>query len=278
MAEKKNGLSVLMSVYKNDIPDDFLLAVHSVLDQTLKPNELVLVVDGPLKAALKRAVESLRSTSSTKLKVKWLPENVGLATALNIGLRLCSYDLVARMDSDDYSLPNRFEHQIKLMHSHPDVGLTYGWQKEFYTSPNQCERIKKASSSLNEVRKQLQYRNVISHPTIMFRKAVVMNVGGYCERVGLLEDWDLYLRLLSNGVIFMGLDRVLICMRISEQQFLRRGGWSYVKNELRFRYAHFKQGNISFWPFVSTVLPTAIFRLSPPSLKKILYNTVREKT
>ncbi|WP_417796279.1 glycosyltransferase [Terasakiella pusilla] len=277
MTESGSGFSVLMSVYKNDIPEDFLLAVKSVQEQTRKPSQLVLVVDGPISPALKDAVKSVRSTDVTNVTVEWLPHNMGLAAALNIGLKLCQYDLVARMDSDDYSVPDRFEYQVNLMRARPDVGLTYGWAKEFYKTPEECVRIKKSPASMEGVRKSLQYRNVLCHPSVMFRKKEVLKIGGYCETVGLVEDWDLYLRLLQNGVVFLGLERTLLCIRVSEQQVLRRGGWAYVKNELRFRYAHFKAGNIAPGPFALTILPTIIFRLVPPSLKKNLYNAVREK-
>ncbi|MEQ5776026.1 glycosyltransferase [Thalassospira sp. NFXS8] len=272
-----NDLTVLMSVYKNDNPRDLKLALQSVIDQSAKANEIVLVVDGPVSEELMEEIKSVQKESEIYIRVECLPKNVGLASALNFGLSLCQTKYVARMDSDDYSLPNRFEKQLSILESDSDVDICCSWQGEFESDYESFFRVKKSPEFDVDIKKALQYRNVISHPTIMFRKEIVHSVGGYSKYFGLLEDWDLYLRLSAQGFIFYCIQSPLVNVRVSTDQYSRRGGFKYLFHEMNFKIHHLKMNRLNSKSFFISLLPTIFFRLSPVFVKRHLYEFIRKK-
>jgi|TARA_R110001583_G_scaffold179320_3_gene336079 glycosyltransferase involved in cell wall biosynthesis len=273
---ENNDLTVLMSVYKNDNPCDLKLALQSVIDQSAKANEIILIVDGPVSEELMEEIRSVKKESKIDIHVECLPENVGLASALNFGLSLCQTKYVARMDSDDYSLPNRFEKQLSILNGDRGVDICCSWQGEFESDYSLFSRIKKSPESDAEIKKSLQYRNVISHPTIMFRKKIVDSVGGYSKDCGLLEDWDLYLRLSAQGFQFYCIQVPLVNVRVSTEQYSRRGGAKYLFNEMKFKFHHVKMRQLDWKSFLISLFPVIFFRLSPVFIKRYLYRFVRK--
>ena len=100
--------SVIMSVYKNDNPEQLDVALDSIINQTLPPSEIVVVVDGPVPETLSKVLEDKKSVFP-QLRTLYQEKNVGLGGALRIAVENAQYNYLARMDSDDISLPNRFE-------------------------------------------------------------------------------------------------------------------------------------------------------------------------
>ena len=120
------AISVAMSVYKNDDATFLRVALDSVIGQTLKPKEVVVVGDGPVPETLQECIGKAKEKAALEgIALKWLPQpvNRGLGEALRIACDNCSYDYIARMDSDDISLPDRFEKQMRVFDEHPEVGM-----------------------------------------------------------------------------------------------------------------------------------------------------------
>ena len=272
-------LSVLMSVYRKDDPGFLREALESLEQQTMLAEEIVIVVDGPVSAELNEILDEFATRyTSGRTILHRLAENQGLASAMNTGLALATMPLVARMDSDDYCDPYRFERQLAYLAQHPDTGCVATIQAEFETDPRVIVSEKGVPATHDKIAKALAFRNVISHPSIMFRRDLVVAAGGYRTDVGLLEDYELHLRLLLQGVRYAGIQEPLIRVRISPQQRFRRGGWKYMRNEWALRYECYRRGQlpwIAFW--IATPL-TSLFRLSPVWLKKLAYGLVRRPT
>lgn len=222
--------SVLMSVYRNDKPEDFLEAVKSVsVKQTLPPDEIVIVVDGPVPESLEKAIiEIEKNIPSTR--ILWQKENKGLGQALNIGMKACSNELVARMDADDISVPDRFEKQIAYMKSNPEVTVCGGQISEFIDSPENIVAYRKVPLDPIDCLNYFKDRDPLNHMTVMLRKSAVMKVGNY-QPWHLDEDTYLWGRLLKNGYRIANLQDILVNVRVGKEMYARRGGWKYFKSD-----------------------------------------------
>lgn len=267
-------LTLLISVYKADNPDYLHQALLSVWDeQTLKPSQIVLVKDGPLTAGLEEVIAGWSVRLGSALKVVALKENVGLGLALNKGLKYCRGDLIARMDSDDISLPERFEQQVRFMEMHPDIAASSAVLEEWDINMTRCLGARKLPTDPLAVAKFAKRRSPLSHPLVIFRKDAVATVGGY-PNLRKAQDYGLWSTLLVNGYRLANLPTVLLKMRAGDEMFCRRG-WQYFREEYRLlRY----QKDIRFLSssdyYINVVLK-AILRCSPNSVKAFAYHFAR---
>lgn len=270
-------ISVLMATYIGEKAHRLKAALESIYQQTLLPKEIVLVVDGPVDEGQDNIInEYATNILPPILKIVRLYKGKGLAGALNVGLNDCSCEYIARMDSDDISRDDRFEKQYAFLQTHPEVDVVASWQAEFENDDvRRIVKIKETPPEHDIIVRKLRWRNVISHPTIMLRKVALEKVHGYDETVGLLEDYDLHMRLISAGYRYAAIQEPLVKVRISHSQRSRRGGIQYIIREGVFRYRCYRRGSYSFLVFIATFTINAIFRLMPPFLKAAMYSLVR---
>lgn len=224
--------SVLMSVYGKDEAEYFRVALESVsILQTQKPTQIVIVQDGPVPEQIDLIIETLKKrTPEITYTVIKKEKNAGLAAALNTGLAACAYDLVARMDSDDISAPDRFEKQITYFKQHPHVSVMGGAIAEFASKIGDMDSVRQVGLTHEEIREMAMSRSPMNHVSVMFRKAAVDNVGGYSENFGKLEDYKLWVDLMSSGAIFANLEYVLVYVRIGNGFLQRRSNRQEIKD------------------------------------------------
>lgn len=221
--KEKNGFSVLMSVYVKEQPEYLRMALESNLDhQTRKPNELVLVCDGPLNEELYAVIESFEQRHPQILRVFRREENEGLGKALNFGLEQCSYDLVARSDSDDICYARRFEMQIAYLEKHPEISVVSGAIHEFEKNPSEDGRMKHMPCTHEEICRYVKSRNPINHMAAAFRKSDVQKVGSY-QHLFYLEDYYLWVRMIASGMKMGNLKECLVHARVGNGMAKRRG-------------------------------------------------------
>ena len=258
-------ISVCMSVYKNDKPTEFLAAVRSIYNQTIIPSEIILVVDGPVGDELNEAIHLLQEEIA-ELKVIWLAENCGHAVARQTGLEAAKNDIVAVMDADDLSVPNRFELQLMAFKLDPDISVVGGIINEFIGNPNHVVGTRVCPENDADIKEYLKSRCPMNLVTVMFRKSDVQAVGGYidwyCE-----EDYYLWIRLAQAGYKFYNIQENLVNVRVGEEMYQRRGGWKYFRSEAslqRYMYKHKLIGfvrylyNVSIRFAVQVVMPNSV--------------------
>ena len=246
-----HSFSVCMSVYKNDKPDDFLVAVRSIYNQTIAPNDIVLVVDGPIGEELKNAIACLEREIAV-LNVVWLPENQGHAIARQTALMAAKNKLIAVMDADDISIPTRFEKQLAIFEQYPDVTVVGGLINEFIGEPTNVVGTRIVPENDEEIKEYLKSRCPMNLVTVMMRKSHLQKVGGYidwyCE-----EDYYLWIRLFLVGYKFYNIQENLVDVRVGEEMYQRRGGWRYFKSEAKLQHYMWKNHVIGFFRFVYNV-------------------------
>ncbi|MDR2094359.1 MAG: glycosyltransferase [Treponema sp.] len=266
--------SVLLSVYKEENPLYLNDALRSIWDdQTLKPSQIVIVKDGPLTPQLDKVIDEWKARLSEIFLTVELYENLGLGMALNVGLRHCKYDLVARMDTDDISLPRRFEKQVAFMETNPDISASSGIIEEWDDLFSNLLNYRSLPQNNAEILEFAKKRNPISHPAVIYRKSVVTSVGGY-PPFRKLQDYALWSLMLKNGYKFANINETLLKMR-SGEKFLDRRGPGYFENEYDlFKYQkriHF----INFYEFLRNIGIRFLIRFSPNIFKKVLYKYAR---
>ena len=261
--------SVLLSLYPKEHPSYLQQSLNSLFSQTLLPDEIILVKDGLLTAELD-AIVSDYAARYPILKVIPLPQNQGLGKALNEGLKYCSYDLVARMDTDDIAKPDRFEKQVKVFEEHPELDLVGAWIDEFEGTPQHVLSVRKVPETSDEIREYCQKRCPVNHPVVMFRKSAVQAAGGY-QHFPLFEDYYLWVRMLKNGARFYNIQESLLYFRTSSDMFKRRGGWKYAMDELRFQNMMRKMGMIGWKRFLMNVAVRFPGRIIPNVFRGFLY-------
>lgn len=264
------SFSVLMSLYAKERPEYLRQSLGSVFSQTLRAGEVILVEDGPITMELDSVVKECQS-KYPELKVIPLPVNGGLGNALNEGLKHCSYDLVARMDTDDIADPTRFEKQLEYMTSNPYIDICSSWLQEFEGDISNKKSIKSVPSSHEEISDYIKSRNPINHPSVIFRKAAVLASGGYLP-FPLFEDYYLWARMMVKGYKFANIPECLVNFRVSSDMYQRRGGYKYAKNSAKLQWRLHQLGLISSFAAIKASVMRGIVYLLPNQMRSLIYS------
>ncbi len=260
---------MLMAVYGGDKAEFLQQAVDSVLCQTVAPEEILVVCDGPLPSRLDEELFELQAKAPEQIRILRLPENRGLGAALNAGLHQCRNDLVARMDADDLALPDRMERQLAGMAQYPETAVLGGQIAEFREDPNRPFSYRTVPADPERILHLLRRRNPMNHVTVLYRRDWVLEAGGYPEFAGPgFEDYYLWVKLLAWGAVLRNIPEVCCNVRVNEAQYSRRGGWAYFCNAMKVQHLLTEEGligpgrfcfNMAAW-FASAVLLTAGMR------------------
>lgn len=194
-----------MSAYNSEVY--LAQAIESVLAQTFPDWELIIINDG----SSDQTASILNSYRDSRLRAIHNPQNIGLTKSLNIGLRASQSPYVARLDSDDISLPDRLEKQYQFMETHPEVWLVAALAK-LVDKDSTTFDYRKTPTDRDELRFVLTFSNPLTHSSIFFRRQPILDLGGYNENFRYAQDFDLYSRILEKGQI-AALPEVLVKYR-----------------------------------------------------------------
>jgi glycosyltransferase involved in cell wall biosynthesis len=260
--------SVLMSVYAREQSGNLDASLDSLARSIEPVTELVLVEDGPLGTELLEVIERYRPNLNI-LSVR-LPTNRGLPAALNAGLAECQHPLVARFDSDDLNMPQRFGAQLDFLSANPQVAVVGSAVEEFDADTGAVLSRRVAPKDYAAIRRFAKLRSPMNHPSVMFRKQVVLDAGGYRD-IPYLEDYALWVQCIVDGAGLANLQEVLVRMRSGVGQMNRRRGWIYVRSEIEFARVFRRAGFFSFVDMLAFLLLRIPPRLLPAELLLKLY-------
>lgn len=266
------AFSVLLSFYHRSDPQQLLAAVHSIAhSQTLPPHQIVLVQDGPVPATLTNTVTQLRDQLTIRLDHITIDHNVGLGPALNLGLNHCQHDIVARMDCDDLSLPERFEQQMPLILQGFHVVGTGILEYDDQHTDNTAVRT--PITNPDDVATQMRLQQTVNHPTVMYRKSAVQACGGYPDFPH-MEDYLLFARMAQAQTPMTNIPTPLVKYRVSDGAYARRGGWLMLKTEVALQRKFLNSGFTTPAQCGRNLLVRGAYRLIPEQLRKHLYRTL----
>lgn len=261
--------SVLFSVYKKETPNFLRSAIDSVFNQTVTPNEVVIVEDGPLTPELYEVLDSYAKLYP-ELKRVPLKENKGLGLALAEGIKHCSFELVARMDTDDIARNDRFEKQLKAFENNPTIDICGSHMLEFENNVDNIVTRRRVPLKDSDIKKYQKKRDGLNHVTVMFKKSSVLAAGNY-QHCPLMEDTLLWVNMFKNGATAMNIDDYLVYVRIGSDMFERRGGWAYFKKYKQARKRIYRTGYISWWDYVYTLIVQFVVALIPNKIRGFIF-------
>lgn len=263
--------SVAMCVYGRDNPDWFETAVNSILNQTVTPNEVVLVVDGPVPTELDNVIK--KYNNDDLFHVLRFPENQGHGNARRAGLNACTNELVALMDADDVSSHDRFEKQLSLFEKDKSLDIVGGNIIEFTDDENNIVARRLVPSNDVEIKKYLKKRCPMNQVTVMFKKSSVEKVGGYIDWY-CNEDYYLWLRMAKAHMKFANLPEILVYVRVGADMYQRRGGKEYFQSEKKLQDYMLKNKIINRGTYCMNVIKRWIVQVVlPNSVRGWIYRT-----
>lgn len=262
--------SALVCVYEKDDADHFEAAVGSLIKQTVQPDEIVIVGDGKLSKGLYAKIDTLKKRSPS-INYYELDRNSGIGAASNFGISKCKNELIAKMDSDDISLPERIEKQVAEFEKNPEISILGGQIEEF--ANNDPDRVVSRREVPTEPEKIIRFarrRSPLNNPTVMFRKSDILSVGGYPE-MNRAEDYLLFAKLIAAKKILRNLPDVLVKYRLDADNIKRRKSWSNTKEMINARKEAYKLGVARWVDYAFMKVSFLCLFIAPSGLAKISY-------
>lgn len=257
--------SVCTSVYENDKPEFVRVALDSMLvDQSVKPAEIVLVQDGPVSDGLSSLLSGYESMYPNIMHVIRLEKNGGLGNALKLGVENAKFEIIARMDSDDICMPDRFEKQLAYLEAHPECDIVGGQMTEFIDTPDNIVGRREVPLSNDEIYDYMKSRCALNHVTVMFRKKAVLKVGNYQDWFW-NEDYFLWVRMMMEKCQFANVPDVAVNVRSGADQYARRGGKKYFDSEIGIKKLMLEKGMITRKEYIVNYIQRFIIQLMLPN-------------
>lgn len=268
--------SVLMSLYKKEHPEYLRLALDSMMNQTVIPDEIVLVEDGPLTDELYCVVREYKEKYPNLLHIVINERNLGLGLALNEGLKACQNELVARMDTDDISKPDRCEKQMKRFEEKPELAIVGSHIDEFVGRPDNVISKRRVPTSSDEIYEYAKKRSAFNHPAVMYKKSAVLVEGGYAD-LKRNQDVELFGRMLFKGHKAENIDEALLWFRSSDELAARRKSWENTKSYIATIKKFWKMGYSSFSDYVMVAVAQTGMFIMPAKFQNWVYKRFLRK-
>jgi glycosyltransferase involved in cell wall biosynthesis len=264
----QGNYSVLMSIYHKELPEHLESSLNSMFTQTYATNNFVLICDGPLTIELDTVIAEYQIKFPDILKVYRIQENQGLGVSLRLGIEYCENEFIARMDSDDIAANNRCERQLEVITKGYDiVGSNID---EFIGTVDNVIASRIVPENHDDIAKFSKKRNPFNHPSVMYRKSKVLRAGSYRNEYR-LEDYYLWIDMLSNGCKGYNIQENLVHMRSTYDMYKRRSGTKLIKSLLTLRKYMLKIRAINLIEFVSVVVVQTILAAVPNSIRSVFY-------
>lgn len=269
--------SVLMSVYYKERPDYLRESIDSMLKQTIFPNEFIIIKDGPLTEELDSVINHYISNHPGLFTIICNGKNLGLGPSLAKGVLASKNEYIARMDSDDYSSPDRCEKLLNLLEDDQSLGIVGCYESEFIDTVNNVVSIHRVPETNEAIKRFMRRRCAILHPTVIYKQSEVLRSGNYHD-VHMYEDYDLFARMvLEHNVKSYNLQESLYYIRVSDDFFKRRGGTKYAKTVLKFKWNMLKKGYMTPMDFCISGVGQAIISVAPNTIRTVFYNKFLRK-
>jgi glycosyltransferase involved in cell wall biosynthesis len=267
--------SVLMSVYIKEDPKFLQESIDSILAQTIPPDEILILKDGPLTPQLEETLENFKSNNKA-IKTVSYKVNRGLGPVLADGVILAKNNLIARMDSDDIAAPDRCEMQLECFKNSPNLDIVGCNVTEFMDSIDNIVTYRSMPEHQDDILAFSRKRNPFAHPSVMFKKNSVLNAGNFRD-YKYCEDYDLWVRMIQNGAICYNIQKFLVNMRTSSAFYARRGGLNYVTSIVRFKTELLRIGHFGIFDYAFSTTSSIFVGLMPSIIRSGIYSNLLRK-
>jgi glycosyltransferase involved in cell wall biosynthesis len=262
-----------MCVYRGDQPKFLVEAVESILNQTVKSNDIVIVVDGPIGKKLQEMIE--KYAKLPEVTVKWLPKNVGVGPASNAGIATSRNELIAKLDADDIAVPERIEKQLKEFNADTKLTLLGGQMKEFCNHPDNIVGERKVPTEPEAINHFARKRDPFNNSTVMYKKSAVVTIGGYPD-TNRSEDYLLVAKLLAAGERLRNLPDNLAYYHLNDDTYRRRKTWKHTKATIAVRWQIHRMGVAKLHDFLLVATTQFAMFLLPSGFTKLVYKIIQK--
>lgn len=269
--------SVLMSVYKNEQPEFFRESLESIFGQTLQPDEVVVVCDGPLSEQLDKVLSEFSDKYSDILKIHRLPENKGTAYCANVCLKIAANEYVMKMDSDDICMPYRAKKQMEYLAAHPEIDILGGFIEEFNSEDRTPIAVREVPVEEAEILHFARRRSPFNNQTMVYKRSIALEINGYSEELIRCEDYDFMVRMLMHGAKPANLPEILVKYRVNSANIKRRKNYLNTKSFIAVRKKIYKMGFSSFWDYLIPCLSQIFLFILPGKLTGFIYKKLLRK-
>lgn len=264
--------SLLLPVYSRDRPDFLTRSLHSAaVEQERSPDEVVLVQDGPVGHDLQEVIGQFRRSCAVPVTLVVLQHNIGLGPALDAGLAACRYDIVARQDADDVSLPTRFAVQVPIVEKGTD--LVGSGLLEVGDGEHNVVGQRTPPTDPGAIARYARFHDPFNHPSVVYRRSAVQAAGGY-QNLPLLEDYWLFARMIHGGSSVANVTEPLVLYRVGAGAFSRRGGWALLRSEVELQRRMHAIGFTSTAQYLRNLTIRGGYRLVPEGARRVVYRQV----
>lgn len=268
--------SVLMSLYVKEKPEYLRLAIDSMINQSVKPDEIVIVEDGPLNDELYEIINEYKTMHPDLFNIVINEKNIGLGLSLNNGLYNCKNELVARMDTDDISKKDRCEKQLKEFEKDLDLAIVGAFVDEFYADPDEIVSTRAVPENHQDIYEFAKKRSAFNHPVVMYKKSIVLKHGGY-SALRRNQDVDLFGRMLFGGCKAKNIGEALLLFRSNDDLAKRRKSWENTKSYIDTIKRFWKMGYSDFSDYFIVACAQTVMFLMPAKIQHWLYKKFLRK-
>lgn len=261
--------SVLMSVYYKEKAEYLELAIESMLNQTVPPEQFVIVEDGVLTNELEEIVKKYEESFPNLFTIVRLSQNRGLGLALDEGIKVCRNNLIARMDSDDISMLQRCEKQLKVFEEYPELDIMSGIIYEFKNHVDNIISVRSVPRNEEEIRRQMRRRSAFNHPAVMYKKKSVIRAGGYGNS-SRKEDHDLFSRMVFEGYHAFNLQEPILYYRIGNDNIRRKKGWKNISSYIQIIWINYKRGYCAINDVLFVICAQIFYFIIPVKILEIV--------
>ena len=277
MSERTEKYSVLMSVYNKEKAEYLKLSIDSMIRQTVMPDEIVIVEDGPLTQELYSVIDYYTNKYPELFIIVKLEKNSGLGVALNEGLKWCTNELVARMDTDDISCPERCEKQLLKFKTCPELDIVGTQIAEFIDTPDNTVSSRIVPTTHEDICVFARRRSPFNHPTVMYKKSKVLELGGY-KGYGRKEDLELIISMVNENSYAANIDESLLMYRSNLDNLSRRRTWENCSEYISIMYSFYKKGYLGISDIIYVVLgQLAMYCMPTIIIKKLNQKYLRKR-
>ncbi len=268
--------SVLMSVYCKEKPEFLEQAIQSIYDQTVKTDDFVLICDGKLTEELDKVIDKFKTKFGDVMNIVRFEENHGLGHALNVGVTLCKNELIARMDSDDISKKDRCEKELKKFMEDDTLSIVGSNILEFTETPEKADILRKVPELNEDIIKFSKKRCPFNHPSVMYKKSAVIESGNY-RSVRHMQDYYLWVDMLTNNKKGYNIQEPLVFMRASNDLYKRRSGREYIKIQNNLFRIMRERHYITILEYYSSITIRTLSAFAPNFLRKRVFKKFLRK-
>ena len=276
LTKEQSRYSVLMSIYIKTTREELKKSVDSMLAQTIPPEEFILVCDGQIKDEVKKLIEEYIEKNPGVFTVLRNRENRGLAYALNCGIEVARNEIIARMDSDDISLCDRYEKQLMAFEQDAQLALVGTRTLDFVDDIEDAVKNDKIyPTSYEAIKKMIRRNDPFAHPTVMYKKPEVIRCGLYDPNLRRRQDYDLFSKMIGMGCKAINLPEALLYYKMDKNNMNRLKDKETCKARVLVQKRIYKRGDCSFFDYVYIVAAMTVSRILPANLYKIVYRLVK---